>query len=444
MSPLFEHPLFLPLAAFLSGALLAWIVARATGRAPVLRSQLATRLEELQQAGETIDSQNQELRQLDSELARLEESNRHLREQVEQGREDLSDLLAQNRGEFTNLARKILDEQSKQFSRTSRDQLGQLLVPFRERIAEFRDRVEHTHESQGERFAALRQELAHLRDLNRKISEDATNLTQALRGESQVQGAWGEVILERLLEQSGLRKGSEYFTQETHQTEIDGDAQRVRPDVIVKLPGERHVIIDSKVSLKAYADHVNCSDPDEIDEAVRRHLDSLRAHLKGLSRKNYQDIHLLSSLDFVLLFIPIEGALQLALQQDPTLHDQAFRQNIALVTPSTLLVTLRIIENLWKQDKQNRHALEIAEEAGKLYDKFVGFTDDLARIEQTLTQAQSACASARQKLTLGKGNLASRAQKLLDLGARANISLPPAFQPDATDSADDSPSGDPT
>lgn len=422
-------PLPLSGLAFLAGALVSWLIARANNQERVLRSQLTSRLEDLERVEENLTVQNDEIRHLHAEAARLEEANRNLREKVARGRDELVELHRTNQSEFASLARRILDEQSKRFSEESTERLAQVLVPFRDRIVEFRDKVEKNQESQGERFAALRQELSHLRDLNQKISKDALELTQALRGDNQVQGVWGEMLLERILEQSGLQKDSEYFTQESHHTEIDGEKRRVRPDVIVRLPGDRHVIIDSKVSLTAYADHVNSTDPAEAEEAALRHRASLRAHLKGLSVKNYQNTHHLKSLDFILLFVPIESAFALALKRDTELYDEAFRQNILIVTPSTLLASLRVIENLWRQDRQNRNALRIAEEAGKLYDKFVGFTEDLERIDQALQQARSAYRSAHNKLTSGRGNLIGRAEKLQQLGARASKTLPAGFQP---------------
>ena len=430
MSDFFAHPVLPLFAGLFFGAVLAWLVLRSSSREPVLRSRLASSLDDLAQAEEENTELEAELRDLTREMARLEEANRHLLERVEQGQDEIAGVLAHNRGEFANLARQILDEQSKRFSQSSHEQLGQLLIPFRDRIVEFRERVEKTHDSESERFAALRQELSHLRELNQQISQDALDLTRALRGESQVQGAWGEMILERILEQSGLQKGSEYFTQESHHTEINGETRRVRPDVIIHLPDKRHVIVDSKVSLHAYTEHVNAGDPAEAEEAAKRHRDSVRAHLKGLSFKNYQETYQLQSLDFVLLLIPIEGAFSLALQRETDLHDLAFRQNIIIVTPSTLLASLRVIENLWRQEKQNHNALAIAEEAGKLYDKFVGFTGDLETIEAHLAQAQSAYRSAHNKLTTGRGNLVGRAEKLRELGARARKTLPASFQPE--------------
>jgi DNA recombination protein RmuC len=429
LNDLLTHPATLLASGFAAGVVLTLVFRRSSGEEKVLQAQLDSRSQDLEQSREEASSLNRELRQLSGDLARVNEANRHLQEQVAEGRNHLTELLTKNRGEFAHLARTLLDEQSKSFSKISQEEVGRLLVPFRDRIHEFRDRVEKTHESQSERFAALRQELAHLRDLNQKISEDALELTRALRGDNQVQGAWGEMLLERILEQSGLRKGSEYFTQESHHTEIDGESRRVRPDVIVRLPGDRHVIIDSKVSLTAYTDHINSEHPGEAEEAAIRHRNSVRAHLKGLSLKNYQNTDHLQSLDFILLFIPIESAFNLALKNDTDLYDQAFQQNIVIVTPSTLLATLRVIENLWRQDRQNHNAQRIAEEAGKLFDKFVAFVEDLEKIDQTLNQARAAWQAAHNKLTSGRGNLVGRAEKLQELGARTSKNLPASFQP---------------
>ncbi|MEM6911155.1 MAG: DNA recombination protein RmuC [Verrucomicrobiota bacterium] len=421
----------LPFAlGLLLGGLLLWLIQRGQRREPILEAELASERKQAAQNQAENAQQRQQLQTLHGQLARLEEANRHLQEETAQKREELGQLLEHNRGEFAHLARKILDEQSKRFTEASHERLGELLVPFRDRMVEFREKVEKTHESQGERFAALRQELSHLRQLNQQISQDALNLTHALRGESQVQGAWGEMLLERILEQSGLQEGSEYTTQGSYTTESEAGARRVRPDVVIHLPDQRHVIIDSKVSLVAYADYVNAEDPAETESAAQRHRDSLRAHLKGISLKNYQQAHGLESLDFILVFIPIESAFNLALQRDTELYDSAFRQNIVLVTPSTLLASLRVIENLWRQDKQNRNALRIADEAGKLYDKLVGFLDDMDALDNRLRQAKDSYHQARKKLQTGTGNLIGRAEKLRKLGARTTKTLPSSSPPE--------------
>lgn len=386
------------------------------------REQIQSLETRLREKSEALDAANRDLATLGERLQNRET-------ELLKGKEEIQELLEKNKAEFENLARRILDEQSVKFSDKNREKLDEVLRPFQVKIQEFREKVESTHREQSERFVEFRANLQNLKDLNQQISEEANALTKALKGDTKRQGSWGEMLLERILEKSGLTPGEEYTTQESYTAEVDGQKRRVRPDVIVHLPGERHVVIDSKVSLTAFEQYVNAEDDAEAGRALQLHIQSVSAHIKGISAKNYQQAHGLNSLDFILVFIPIEAAFNLALQRDTALYDSAFDRNIVIVTPSTLLATLRVVENLWRQENQNRNALKIAEEAGKLYDKFVAFTEDMQLLSQRLNQAREAFDKAENKLATGKGNLVKRADDIRALGARATKSLPPPYQP---------------
>ncbi len=318
--------------------------------------------------------------------------------------------------EFENLSSKLLEEKSAKFAQKNEEQLSQLLGPLGERIKSFEDEVRKTHLEESKQRASLKQQFIQLSKLNLQMSTDAKRLTDALKGDNQTQGNWGELVLEHVLERSGLVKGREYTTQESFAQENG----RLRPDVIVHLPEEKHIIIDSKVSLTHYEQYCSSDEPISRELAAQKHLQSVKKHIQGLASKNYQSIYELQSLDFVLLFLPVEPAFALALQTDPKLFNKAFEQNIILVSPTTLLATLRTVANIWRQEKRNKHAMEIASESGKLYDKFVAFTDDLQKIGVHLKQTEQVYDKALNKLSLGRGNLVSRAEKIKELGARTN------------------------
>ncbi|MFW9081164.1 DNA recombination protein RmuC [Pseudomonas sp. P2757] len=361
-----------------------------------------------------------ELRRLDAQAASL---NAELREQQESHQQRLDDLQGSRdelRAQFAELAGKIFDEREQRFAETSQKSLGQLLDPLKERIQSFEKRVEESYQAEARERFSLAKELERLQQLNLRLSDEATNLTRALKGQK-TQGNWGELILERVLEHAGLEKGREYQTQ----VNLKGpDGERFQPDVIIYLPGDKQVVVDSKVSLTAYQQYV-AADDDAIGQiAIKQHVVSLRNHVKGLAGKDYKRLDGLHSLDFVLLFVPIEAAFSAALQAEPTLFQEAFDRNIVIVSPTTLLATLRVIDSLWKQERQSQNAREIAERAGWLYDKFVLFIQDLDEVGNRLQQLDKAYSSARNKLTEGRGNLVSRSEQLKLLGARASKSLP--------------------
>lgn len=333
----------------------------------------------------------------------------------------LNNAREQLSNQFKALANEILEEKSKRFTEQNQTNIGQLLEPLKVKLTEFQGKVEEVYIQEGKERSALASQVKHLMDLNRQLSDDAHNLTRALKGSSKTQGNWGEMILEKILESSGLRKGHEYDVQESHTRD---DGSRAQPDVIIHLPEERHIIVDAKVSLNAYEEYVNADDDAGRDAACKRHLASTRGHIKELSEKNYHDIHGVKSLDFVMMFIPVEPAFMLAISQDNDIWQEAWKRNVLLVSPSTLLFVVRTVAHLWRQEQQNRNAQEIAKRGAELYDKLVGFVDDLKGVGNRLNQAQNDYDKAYAKFTGGKGNVIRQAEMLKDLGIKPSKSLP--------------------
>lgn len=383
--------------------------------------------QERQIAREAAQSWNQqrerneaELRRLTAECAALAAELQENRDNQQQRLDDLQGARNELRAQFSELATKIFDEREQRFAETSQQRLGQLLDPLKERIQAFEKRVDESYQQEARERFSLSKELERLQQLNQRLGDEATNLTRALKGQK-TQGNWGELVLERVLEHAGLEKGREYHTQ----VSLKGaGGERFQPDVLIRLPGDRQVIVDAKVSLSAYQQYVAAVDEPIRQQALKQHLISLRSHLKGLSGKDYQRLEGLHSLDFVLLFVPIEAAFAAALQAEPDLFQEAFEQQVVIVSPTTLLATLRVIDSLWRQERQGQNAREIAERAGQLYDKFVAFVTDLDEMGSRLQQLDKAYASARNKLVDGRGNLIGRVENLKLLGARASKSLP--------------------
>ncbi|WP_152623779.1 MULTISPECIES: DNA recombination protein RmuC [Pseudomonas] len=385
------------------------------GRAERERQQQAERSWQAER-----ESREEELRRLSAERAALAAE---LREQQEGHQQRLGDLQAARdelRAQFAELAGKIFEEREQRFAEASQQRLGQLLDPLKERIQAFEKRVEESYQQEARERFSLGKELERLQQLNLRLGEEATNLTRALKGQK-TQGNWGELVLERVLEHAGLEKGREYETQVSLRA---ADGERFQPDVLIRLPGDKQVVVDAKVSLTAYQQFVASDDEVIRQQALKQHVLSLRNHVKGLSGKDYRRLEGLHSLDFVLLFMPVEAAFSVALQAEPNLFQEAFERNIVIVSPTTLLATLRVIDSLWRQERQTQNAREIAERAGALYDKFVLFVQDLDEMGSRLQQLDKAYAAARNKLCEGRGNLISRAEQIKLLGARASKSLP--------------------
>ena len=332
--------------------------------------------------------------------------------------------------QFKNLANEILEEKSKRFAEQNQQNLDILLKPLQEKLTDFRKQVDETYQSEARERFALKQEVEKLAGLNLRMTDETRALTNALKGESKTQGDWGELVLETILENSGLRKGEEYLVQDT-QTISDGS--RLQPDVVIRLPESKHLVIDSKVSITAYTRYIQADDDNIKTAELNSHVLSIKQHIQGLSAKNYQDLYGVGSIDFVLMFIPIEPAFLAAMRHAPDIYQEALKKNIVIVCPSTLLATVRTVAHLWRQEHQNRNAQEIARQCASLYDKFVGFVEDLDKVGQRLEQAQISYTDAVGKLKTGRGNLIRTAENVKKLGVKPNKSLPSKL----TDVADD-------
>ena len=335
--------------------------------------------------------------------------------------------------QFKNLANDILDDKTRRFTEQNALSLDALLKPLQTKLTEFKEQVSTSYANESRERFALKNEIERLSALNVKMSDETRSLTQALKGDSKVQGNWGELVLESILESSGLRKGEEYLVQDSR-TQDDGS--RLQPDIVVRLPEGRHLVVDSKVSITAYARHAESVDADTAQIELNAHIQSLRQHIQGLSSKNYSSLYGVGSVDFVLMFIPIEPAFLLALKSAPNLYQEALAKNIVLVCPSTLMATLRTVAHLWRQDHQNKNALEIARQCGALYDKFVGFIDDMEKLGQRIDQAQSSYHDAFNKLKTGKGNLIRTAEKVRELGVKPSKTLPTGLLDTVADTDD--------
>lgn len=419
------------------GAGAAWLVAKSKFQNPnnadeqlkakELEMKLQNELEKVESLTEKTKEIETKLQgeremnvQLNNQHTRLESDYRNLQENLKNQKEELNQIREKFSAEFKNMANEILEENSKKFTDQNKLQVGELLKPLGEKIISFERKVEETNKENIARNSALKEQIAGFKELNQKITKEAENLVKALKGDTKAQGNWGEFILESILEKSGLEKQREYFVQQSY---ADEDGNRYQPDVVVKLPDDKSIIVDSKVSLIAYERFANTDDKEEKDKQIKAHLLSLRAHIKGLSEKNYQSLYGVEGLDFVLLFIPIEPAFSLAVQKDAELFNDAYSKNIVIVSPATLIATLRTIASIWKQEYQNRNAIEIAKEGGNLYDKFVSFTEDIKKVGVQLATTQNTYQEAAKKLYEGKGNLINRAEKMKQLGAKATKNM---------------------
>ncbi|WP_237275641.1 DNA recombination protein RmuC [Tenacibaculum ovolyticum] len=355
------------------------------------------------------------------ELARKNEEFKNLQLKLNDNKEEVEKLQDKFTKEFENLANKILDEKSSKFTLQNKENIQSILNPLQEKIKIFEDKVDKTHKESIDYHSALRQQILGLKEMNQQMSKETINLTKALKGDSKIQGNWGELVLERVLEKSGLEKDREYFVQQSF---TNDEGKRVLPDVVIHLPDNKKMIVDSKVSLTAYEQFVNTDDDLDKERFLKEHLNSLKRHVVQLSEKKYEDIYKITSPDFVLLFVPIEPAFAVALNQDNSLYNKAFEKNIVIVTPTTLLATLRTIDTMWNNEKQQRNALEIARQAGALYDKFDGLLQDLIGIGKKIDASKADYNSAMNKLVDGRGNLITSVEKLKKMGAKAKKALP--------------------
>jgi DNA recombination protein RmuC len=415
------------ITGLLVGVLLGYFISKGNQSAVVSKlaekeSQILDKDKQLNDAVALTELERRKVVTLSSELAASKANFSNLELKLSEQKNELSDLQQKFTKEFENLAGKIFEDKSRKFTEQNKENLDTILTPLKERIADFEKKVNDVYISETKERAALAEQLRYLHELNKQMSEEANNLTRALKGDTKTQGNWGEYILESILEKSGLVKGREFVIQETVKSE---EGTNLRPDVIVNMPDNKSMIIDSKVSLTAYEAY--CSTDEKLlkEKALNEHINSIRRHIKGLSPKDYQNLYGLQSLDFVLMFIPIEPAFALAVQNDAALFYDAFEKNIVIVSPSTLLATLRTISSIWKQEKQNRNALEIAKKGGELYDKLSGFVDDLIEVGTRMKKANESYEGAMKKLSEGRGNIISRAENLKIMGAKATKTIDP-------------------
>ena len=387
---------------------------------------------ELQAARGQYQALQQERERMGLELVRRESEIANLQEKQQEQKKQLEELQQAFAVEFENLANKILEEKSVKFTEQNQKNIKNILVPLQERIQLFEQKVDLTHKESIRQNATLKEQLLNLQNQNLRITQEAENLTRALKGDSKMQGNWGELVLERVLEKSGLEKDREYSVQQSFTRE---DGSRVMPDVIINLPNGNKMIVDSKVSLTDYERYVNAEES-QREAFLKEHVNSLRRHVEQLSAKKYEDLYEMESPDFVLMFVPIETAFSIAINADNELYNKAFERNIVIVTPSTLLATLRTIDSMWSNEKQRRNAVEIARQAGALYDKFEGFVGDLTRVGKKMDEAKEEYRGAMNKLVEGRGNILTSIEKLKKMGAKAKKSIPEPLLKRASDARD--------
>ncbi|HSW67057.1 MAG TPA: DNA recombination protein RmuC [Bacteroidales bacterium] len=403
-------------------------------------SALSERLSLFQHEKEALAQQTDRLREQHIEkvafLSQIQAENKQLTERLENQKAELTELQQRFSVEFENLANRLFRQHSESFLQNSGRNITELVAPLRERLQNFEKKVQDVYDNETRDKASLRQEVKGLVELNQKLSEDAGNLTKALKGDILKQGNWGEIVLERVLERSGLTKGAEYEVQSSTRND---DGQFLRPDVVIKLPENKHLIIDSKVSLTAYEQFFRTDNPVEKQQFISQHINSLRSHIKGLGEKNYQGASAFDTPDFVLLFLPIEPAFGVAMQHDPDIFSFAWEKRIVIVSPTTLWATLRTVSSIWKQEKQTQNALEIARQGGSLYDKFVGFIEDLRKLGNQINSVQQTWDEAHRKLVMGSGNLVGKVEKLRKLGVKVSRNIPDQYLLNSNDNDEDEP-----
>lgn len=394
-------------------------------------TKLATRLENAEQVFKQQKEKEEKLTTQNNELigltAQLENQNRNLEERLTEQKAELGKLQERFTLEFQNIANKLLKENSKDFAEANQKRLDEILTPLKENIKAFEKKVEDKYDNELKERTSLIEQIKSLSDLNQQMRTDAQNLTKALKGDTKTQGNWGEFILEKILESSGLKKGEQY---ETQFATTNDEGARIYPDVLIKLPEDKHIVIDSKVSIVAYSNFLEAQTEEEQMVCVKAHITSVKNHINGLSEKNYSHAKGINSPDFVLMFLPSEPSFSFTLQSDQSIYNYAWDRKIVLVSPTTLLATLRTISSVWKQENQTKNAIEIAKQSGALYDKFVGFLEDLNKIDKGLKSSQSAYDEAVKKLQFGSGNLVGRVEKLKVLGAKTTKNLPANFSED--------------
>lgn len=386
----------------------------------VIKSQKENLATELKNEKDAHAQEREKNVQLNRQLSTVESDYKNLKIKLDEHKSELTELQQQFKNEFKNLAQEIFEEKSKKFTDQNKTNIGELLNPLREKIDKFEEKVEKSNKENLIWNSALKEQITSLKELNLQITKEAENLTRALKGDSKSQGNWGEMQLEAILEKVGLQKGVHYEKEKNYKNE-EGDNQRL--DYIIKMPDDKYLVLDSKVSLTAYSNYFDADDDVKRARFLKNHLDSMYSHIKTLGDKNYQNLYDINQPDYVLMFIANEPALTIALKEDHSLYEKALDKNIVLVSTTTLMATLRTISYIWKQDLQNKNAIEIATQAGALYDKFINFTDDLLKVGNNLKTTQNSYSDAMKKLYDGKGNLVRRTEILRELGAKTTKNI---------------------
>ena len=377
--------------------------------------------EQLQGYAHETQQKESAILELNGQISRKEAEIKAMTEKFTEQKAGIEQLQEKFRIEFKNLANEILEEKTQKFTEQNKTRLEEILKPLGEKIRDFEKKVEETYDKESKERFSLAREIKNLADLNQQISKEASNLTNALKGQSKTQGNWGEIILESILEKSGLMRDREYVVRQSY---VNEQGRRLQPDVVVNYPGDRHVVIDSKVSLTAYERFASADLKEEQESALRDHLISIKNHVNELSSKNYQDLYQLKSLDFVMMFMPVEPAYLVAMQGEPSLWNYAYERRVLLISPTNLIAALRMISNLWRVENQNKNAQEIARQSGELLDKLAGFVNDLMDIGTKLDSTRKSYDAAVNKFSTGKGNLVRRAEKIRELGAKSSKELP--------------------
>jgi DNA recombination protein RmuC len=411
------------------GALVGWLFARfrfsesnqvVLSALQVEQEKVRSMQSQFSEVKTELESQRKKVLELSTLLSSTEENHKNLQLKLHDHKKEQENLQEKFITQFENLSNKIFEEKGRKFADQNKINLGEILNPLKEKLVDFEKKVELSNKESIDRHSALREQITHLKELNQQITKEASNLTKALKGDSKAQGNWGEYILESILEKSGLVKGREYLVQESITSE---EGKRLQPDVVIKLPDNKNLIIDSKVSLVAYERFISAEDESERALHLKQHILSLRQHIKGLSEKKYQSLYATGSLDFILLFVPIEPAFSASVQYDVEIFNDAFEKNIVIVSPSTLIATLRTIASIWKQEFQNRNTVEIARQATALYEKFRGFTDDMIEMGKQLEKAKETYGGAMNKLSTGNGNLVRSVEKFKTLGIQPSKNI---------------------
>lgn len=405
------------------GAVSAWVIAslKLKSSAKIVEEKLSFISKEAEKQKADLHQKDNSILDLSRKLSAKESDFQHLTSKIAEQKADLEKLQEKFSIEFKNLANEILDEKTKKFTQQNKENLDLLLKPLGERIKEFEKKVEETYDKEAQQRFSLKEEVKRLAELNQVVSQEASNLTKALKGETKTQGNWGEVILESILEKSGLQRDREYFVQKSFENE---EGKKFQPDVVIIYPGERSIVVDSKVSLNAYEKYVGASTQEEMEQAVKEHLLSVKRHIEELSQKGYHMLNELRSLDFVMMFMPVEPAYLLAIQSEPGLWNYAYDKRILLISPTNLIAALKMVESMWRQEFQNKNAEEIARQSGALYDKFEGLLSDLIELGKRLNATQDFYKSSMNKLTDGKGSLIARVENIRKLGAKTKKTLP--------------------